>query len=256
MTEKEQHLGFNAAMAKFQGEYEPPKKDKKVDYRTKKGDHIKYDYADLNSLQNAIRETASKHGLSWNADFDYKETEINVYGKTQKALLIIANVCINHSSGTEKHFKGIPLYAAATDPQSMGSTRTYAERYALSSAFGIASDEDDDGKLANDAHEQIQMDNNKKNEDNSKKIQDEIQKHQAYLLDSGVDLQKITQYILKQEKTDNLNDVDPIRVMGHYQSLATKRRTDQSVEKKKKEEVEAKQTKLDGPQWGVSSKYE
>jgi hypothetical protein len=55
-----------------------------------------------------------------------------------------------HSSGESLKFG--PLAASApVDMQKLGSAITYARRYALVAALGIAADEDDDGAAAKDA---------------------------------------------------------------------------------------------------------
>ncbi|TWK08622.1 hypothetical protein CHCC20442_4335 [Bacillus licheniformis] len=254
MTEQSSHAKFNEAMAKFQGDYEPPKKDKKVDYTTKQGQRIKYDYSDLESLQKAIRTTASKYGLSWNVDFEYKDTEITNYGKTQKALMIIANVIINHSSGAEKTFKGIPLYATSFDPQSIGSVKTYSERYALSGAFGIASGEDDDGQIAKDRQSNNQNSDNQQTnrppqDDNAQKIEQAIQEYQDFLLDHGRNLGELNQYIVKQEKVQNISQVDRLRVMGYYKAFVKKQETDNlKADRERQQQTQNRQQQSQEPQ--------
>lgn len=240
MTEQINHAKLYEAMAKFQGEYESPKKDKKVDYKTKQGQQIKYDYSDLESLQKAIRTTASKHGLSWNVDFEYKDTEITNYGKTQKALMIIANVVINHSSGAEKIFKGIPLYATSFDPQSIGSIKTYSERYALSGAFGIASGEDDDGQIAKDKYNNQSNDKQQEQPQQQQNNRPPAQQQQqtpdveAAIVDyvnkfksAGVDVQKIYDYIAQKEGVESVTDVDKVRIFGYMKAQYLKMQKNQ-----------------------------
>ncbi|TLQ07595.1 hypothetical protein FEZ48_06335 [Marinilactibacillus psychrotolerans] len=177
MENRVNYKDFNESMAKFQGNYEPPKKDKKVDFTTNKGQRIKYDYSDLESVQKAIRLTASKYGLSWNTLFESEKIKIENYGKEIPALLITPIVVINHSSGVEKSFKGIPLFATSLDPQSIGSVKTYAERYALSGAFGIASDEDDDGQIAKNSSSN--QENDKEKTSNENNAENEFYKNKA-----------------------------------------------------------------------------
>ena len=55
---------------------------------------------------------------------------------------------ITHSSGEYIEFDPLFLKADKATAQGMGSAITYARRYSLSSAFGIASDVDDDGNEA------------------------------------------------------------------------------------------------------------
>ncbi len=53
-----------------------------------------------------------------------------------------------HESGEYMVIKGSKVKPVKNDPQSAGSATTYARRYSLSTAFGIASDPDDDGNGA------------------------------------------------------------------------------------------------------------
>lgn len=222
---------FNEAMAKFQGDYEPPKKDKKVNFTTSKGQQIKYDYSDLESVQKAIRITASRFGLSWNVEFESEQTTTVSYGKEIPALMITPVVIINHSSGVEKRFKGIPLYATSLDPQSIGSIKTYAERYALSGAFGIASDEDDDGQTARDGHDK-QQNNSKKTDNKSdaevqfKKNKSEIQKRlTAVAKQMGKTYKDLEKYVIDKSNEQlgkeytNINSQNIGKAVGYVKSL-------------------------------------
>ncbi len=140
---------LNAAMAKFQEGYKPPVRNNKVDFKTAKGQRIKYDYADLRALQDAIRHTGSPLGIGFRTSFEQFE-QFN-------SLWLKAVVTITHAE-REVKVDGIPLFVASSssrmpDAQASGSLRTYAERYALQSAFGIASDSDDDGAIAKDKYQ-------------------------------------------------------------------------------------------------------
>lgn len=242
MTEEAiDYKGFNEAMAKFQGDYEPPKKDKKVDFTTNKGQRIKYEYSDLESLQKAIRTTASKHGLSWNTDFEYKEM--------QKGLMIIAKVVINHSSGTQKTFSGVPLIASSTDPQSIGSIKTYSERYALGGAFGIASDSDDDGQIgANKGKNQNSQSGQQQPtpEENAKQVEVEINKYKTFLRQNGKNLDELDDYIADKENMANISHVDRVKVMGYYKAFATKQRMNNEQAAKNKMEQHEQGSMMQG----------
>lgn len=254
MAEQNEFAKFNEAMANFQGEYTPPKKDKKVDYKTSKGQVIKYDYSDLESLQRAIRETASKHGLSWNTDFEYEESVVSNYGKEQKALVLITKVVINHSSGVEKTFKGVPLYITSFDPQSIGSVKTYSERYALSGAFGIASDSDDDGQVAKDHHEE-NLKNNQSNALQEKPnivTSSQVKSVKAVLGSiaelTGQDIDAATEILLnKQNMPSNINklNVDQYGTFMNYLNelqRAYKKRNQDEMKSQKSEQTSLETT--------------
>ena len=228
--EQSQYAKFNEAMANFQKEYEPPKKDKKVDFTTKKGQHIKYDYADLESLQSAIRETAGKFGLSWNTDFDVETVKVLNYGKEVPALFVTPKIIISHSSGVEKLFNGVPLYATALDPQSIGSIKTYAERYALSSAFGIASGEDDEQALQGQENNQNNQYENREptRAELDEELENTIKEYQNFLMDRNIDLGAMNKWIIDKEMVDNINQVERVRVMGYLKQQVQKIKTDEA----------------------------
>jgi hypothetical protein len=139
------------ALSKAQYEFKPPKKNKHVDFTDKNGRRVKYSYADLADIIEAIREPFGKNGL---AVFHQLAYDGNFYGL--KTSLV-------HLSG-EFIDTWYPLpdpTANAVRPQEFGSSLTYARRYSLSSLVGIASDEDDDGQLAEPSNQQNPLNNEK-----------------------------------------------------------------------------------------------
>ena len=80
----------------------------------------------------------SEHGLSF------------IQGvKTSDDGMVGVTTIIFHTSGEWLEFEPLYLKPDSTKPQAYGSAITYARRYSLSSAFGITSDQDDDGNEAN-----------------------------------------------------------------------------------------------------------
>lgn len=96
---------------------------------------FKSKYADLASVVEAIREPLAYNGLSY----------VQVSHERDNAAAI--ETVILHSSG-EWHSCGIvSVPVSKADAQGFGSAMTYARRYSLSAAFGVAP-EDDDGNAA------------------------------------------------------------------------------------------------------------
>lgn len=120
------------ALAKAQGEIEAAKKDST-------NPHFKSKYADLASVWAAIREPLSKHGLSVVQPVTSSERSVTV------ATIIM------HSSGEQIAAGILTVPVTAPTPQAFGSAITYARRYALMSAVGVAPD-DDDGNAASGNH--------------------------------------------------------------------------------------------------------
>lgn len=91
-----------------------------------------YRYADLADVSTLVLPLLAKHGLSFSAKPTLDES-----GR------FVLEYTLRHSSG-EADVGRYPLAANGT-PQQIGSSITYARRYALCSVTGIAPDEDDDG---------------------------------------------------------------------------------------------------------------
>lgn len=91
----------------------------------------RYKYAPLDDILNDVRAVLGRHGLAL-----LQETE------TGQAAVGVRTVIL-HESGQWIEF-GPLLLPAGNTAQSAGSATTYARRYALCAALGIAADEDDD----------------------------------------------------------------------------------------------------------------
>lgn len=113
------------ALAEFQKNVEQPKKDADNPF-------FKSKYVPLENVVDAIHEEGSKHGLS---EITYPASDDNAVG---------VGVIITHSSGQYMKLPPVLLKPDKNTPQGVGAAITYARRYALSSAFGIASETDDD----------------------------------------------------------------------------------------------------------------
>lgn len=127
-----------AALALAQGEIMAPIKRRKVDFLDKNGRRVHYNYADLADVIDVIRTALSKNGL---AVIHRLELDSNGYGMITELV---------HASG-ELISTWYPLpnpQKFEIKAQEMGSALTYARRYSLSSLLGIASEEDDDGEIA------------------------------------------------------------------------------------------------------------
>ncbi len=116
------------ALAKAQGDFVGAVKDSI-------NPHFKSKYADLESVVAAIKPALSKHGLSF----------VQVSHDAQNAASI--ETIILHSSGEWLSAGVVAVPVCKNDAQGFGSAMTYARRYSLSAAFGIAP-EDDDGNAA------------------------------------------------------------------------------------------------------------
>lgn len=92
-------------------------------------------YADLGACLEAVNDALLDNGIAI-----YQETHDDATGVTVETVLL-------HESGESLRSGKLHVPAAKQDPQGYGSALTYARRYSLMAACGIAP-EDDDGNAA------------------------------------------------------------------------------------------------------------
>jgi len=126
MTRQSDTIGsIAAALAKAQAEMKSAKKNQDNPY-------FKSVYADLASCYEACREPLTKNGI---AIFQGIEDSADSDS-------IILNTMLIHSSG-EWLSSSLRMPLLKKDPQAVGSVITYARRYGLCAAIGLASEDDD-----------------------------------------------------------------------------------------------------------------
>ncbi len=121
-----------SALSKAQGQIKGALKDSANPF-------FKSKYADLSSVVEAIREAWSSNGLSY----------VQCVESSDKSEVSIETVIL-HSSGEWMACGVLSLPVSKHDAQGFGSAMTYARRYSLSAAAGVAP-EDDDGNAATKA---------------------------------------------------------------------------------------------------------
>lgn len=97
--------------------------------------HYKNKYASLKSLVDVAKPVLAKYGL----------TVVQLAGPSDQRSVSMTTV-IGHKSG-QYIAETSPMPTKSDNPQSVGSSLTYARRYGLAAALGIVSDEDDDANL-------------------------------------------------------------------------------------------------------------
>lgn len=137
-TSQEVNELFNGMFA-LKGKLKQPKFDGAVDYETKKG-KMQFKYATLSAIELSIRVAAQES----ESGIDFQQEVINEDNKLSVTTLIY------HKSGQWIKHGPFNFPSNGSNPQSLGSLATYARRYSLSAAFGIAADDDDDGQIAAD----------------------------------------------------------------------------------------------------------
>ena len=122
-------------LAMFREQLTQPEKSREV-----KTNKYSYRYATLNDVISAIDKAIKGTGLSY-----LQVQEVDSHTVTVRTVIVCAG---------DRLDTGIVQMAAGGNPQAVGSAITYARRYSLSTAFGIAPDEDDDGQAAESSYNQ------------------------------------------------------------------------------------------------------
>ncbi len=115
-----------AALCQFQAVVTNPKKDSDNPF-------FKSKYADLDEIIKAIRPALEKSGLSF----------IQNPAKDENGCIGVYTMLL-HKSGEYIVFDPVLVPVSKKDAQGIGAAMTYARRYSLGAALGIATDEDDD----------------------------------------------------------------------------------------------------------------
>lgn len=129
MNKSESIKSLAAAMVAFHGEVKnPPRSADNPFYKSK--------YAPLEVVVDTAKPVLQKHGLSYIQSCGGDGSNISV------------TTLIMHESGEWIETDPLIVKAEKASAQGAGSAITYARRYALSAALGLASDDDDDGNGA------------------------------------------------------------------------------------------------------------
>ncbi|HEO7770451.1 TPA: ERF family protein [Streptococcus agalactiae] len=127
------------ALVAAQAEFNAPKKNRKVNVKSKTGRDYTFEYADLKSLRDAIVPILNKHGIF----FSQHET-------WNGSNLVAIETILRHESGVSIQQVDAPLIYDVNNGQKARSTTTYLRRYSLSNLFGIAAEDDDDNNIASE----------------------------------------------------------------------------------------------------------
>lgn len=129
------HPSLTHALVAFQADLPHVAKSQTADVPTKSGGSYSYTYADLSDIVRVAYPVMTRHGLAFTSGPDVRD------GHSVLAWRLL------HTTGGE--ITGAYLMpSGARTPQEIGGQITYARRYSLVSALGLAPDDDDDGARA------------------------------------------------------------------------------------------------------------
>lgn len=123
------------ALAAAQTELEPPRKTKSARVEMKGGGSYTYAYADLADVIASTLPVLARHGIAVVQDVTTEPGAVHV------------TTTLRRGEGALR-FGPLSLPVNAGTPQAIGSAITYARRYALTAALGVAAETDDDGTTA------------------------------------------------------------------------------------------------------------
>ena len=109
--------------------------------KSAKNPHFKSKYADITAVIEAVKPALINHGLFFTQHCEPSEGGVTV------------ETWLRHAGGEELSLGKLFVPANKKDAQGFGSALTYARRYALVTAFGVPT-EDDDGNAAAAAQNQ------------------------------------------------------------------------------------------------------
>lgn len=126
------HANLATALAAFQADLPSVAKGNTAKVPTKAGGSYSYDYADLTDVSAAILPALAKQGLAWLTALD-----------TADDGNIVLRWELMHGASNEQVSGKVPVGRAGQDWQTLGGAVTYARRYCLVAATGVAPGGDD-----------------------------------------------------------------------------------------------------------------
>ena len=134
MEKRQAAQAFANAMAAFQAESAPIKKNKAAEVATKSGGAYGFTYASLDEIARTVAPMLAKHGLSYSWD-----TVVNA-----GALTCVCTVRHVAGHGTTSSMTLPVENASGMNPQQkVGAAMTFAQRRTLSAVLGITTTDDD-----------------------------------------------------------------------------------------------------------------
>lgn len=126
-----EHPNLATALAAFQRTLPSIRKGETARVTSDKGSYT-YDYADLTDVSEAVLPEIAAQGLAWFTSLDTDENGT-----------VILTWSLIHGASGEERSGSLPVGRAGAQWQAIGSAITYARRYALTAATGVAPGGDD-----------------------------------------------------------------------------------------------------------------
>lgn len=230
LNKSESIQNLSKAMAEFQKVVKQPQKDADNPY-------FKSKYVPLESVVKTVTETGSPLGISF-----MQYTQVNENGDLGLCTMVM------HSSGEYMEFPPLPIRPESNKPQATGSAITYARRYSLSSIFGIASEEDDDGNEASGLTRQVEQAKqpNKQQQKQQPKVQQITQNDATKLIEEywikfekiGANVGNLKKYICEQNNVSKISDIPPFKLLQYLKACYDMKSNKKDAEIHQEEQTE------------------
>ena len=145
------------AFVKAQAEIEKAAKDKS-------NPHFRSKYADLGNVIDAIKPALEQHGLAFFQKFHQCNNGIAI------------ETIIIHTSGESMSNGILTIPADRGNAQGFGSACTYARRYSLQAAFGVAPEDDDGNAASRNSKQELKVDYKAERQQNLKSALADVSK--------------------------------------------------------------------------------
>lgn len=150
---------LHASLSAFAAQIENVPFSRQVEIPTSRGGTIKFQYAELSAILAHVRAPLASHGLSVVQDSytearpveDYldKDGVVTPIHYTAIDGCCVTRVC--HASGEWLETSTQRVPSSGSDARSVGGALSYARRYSLVAALGLAGEDDNDGEVATPA---------------------------------------------------------------------------------------------------------
>lgn len=141
---------FFHALSGFQAKCPSIQKNRLAEVRTKSGAAYSYRFADFEQIVSTIRPALRDHGLSFSFDTSQEGGAITVTCKLRHQL--------GHTEFSTFTCPTSSPSGQMSDQQKVGGALTFAKRYALTAALGIATADDDSDAVGHEEEEEPALD--------------------------------------------------------------------------------------------------
>lgn len=204
----EETKSISALLAEAQAEMPNPKKNREG----QKG-YQKYNYATLDTVIDIIKKPLNSRGI-----FLTQPCERTNDGNMRVQTVVLY--------GSERLVLDTKPYEYDSDPQEFGKRETYARRYSLLTAFGLAGEDDTDGDTGpakaapKPAHKAVQPKKAQQVPDRRTRMLAKVAKYKATLMERGLSEDGLNAYLTAHYNVDSPDKLTDEQLIDYGKQLA------------------------------------